>query len=77
MTMTRLEDMTVQSKEASLVLPAECVCGAGSNASARLAQPAVVPTCTQCGGSLLRLSEPAGPTRQERRRLQDFLSAFV
>jgi hypothetical protein len=77
MMMMRLDDMTVQGKEASMVLPPECVCGAGSSISARLAQPAVVPTCPECGGSLLRLPVVSSKAPPERRRLQDFLSAFV
>jgi hypothetical protein len=77
MKMMRLEDRTVQGKEGSLVLPPECVCGAGSSDSTRLAQPAVVPTCPECGGSLLRLAVSTGEARQERRRLQELLSAFV
>ena len=58
----RLDDMAVQGKEASLVLPE---------------QPAVVPTGSECGGNPQRRSEPTRPARQENRRLQDFLSAFV
>ncbi|HEX8701100.1 MAG TPA: hypothetical protein VF815_19805 [Myxococcaceae bacterium] len=73
----RLDDVTVQSKEASRVMPAECVCGSGSHAPARLAQPLVVPTCAECGGSLLRLPVSTSPARPQRRGLQDFLSAFV
>lgn len=74
--MMRLDEATVQAgKDAQLVLPPECVCGAGS--APRLAQPATVPTCSECGGSLLRVAEPPGPVRQERRRLQELLSAFV
>jgi len=75
--MTRLDDVTVQGQGASLVMPPECVCGAGTHAPARLAQPRVVPTCTECGGSLLRLPVSSSQARPARRGLQDFLSAFV
>lgn len=75
--MTRLDDVTVQGQGASLVMPPECVCGAGTQAPARLAQPLVVPTCTECGGSLLRLPVSSSQARPARRGLQDFLSAFV
>ncbi len=75
--MMRLDDVTRQGKEASVVMPPECVCGAGTHAPARLAQPLVIPTCTECGGSLLRLPVSTSQARPERRGLQDFLSAFV
>jgi hypothetical protein len=75
--MTRLDDVTVQGQGASLVMPPECVCGAGTHAPVRLAQPRVVPTCTECGGSLLRLPVSSSQARPARRGLQDFLSAFV
>ncbi len=76
--MMRWDETAVQAgKETQWVLPPECVCGAGKDASSRLAQPAVVPTCPGCGGSLLRAADAVRPGRQDRRHLQDFLSAFV
>lgn len=75
--MVRLDDMTMQGKETPRVMPPECVCGAGSHAPVRLAQPLVVPTCGECGGSLLRLPVSSSQARPARRGLQDFLSAFV
>jgi hypothetical protein len=75
--MMRLDDVRMQGNEASVVLPPECVCGAGTHAPARLAQPLVVPTCAECGGSLLRLPVSSSQARPARRGLQDFLSAFV
>lgn len=75
--MMRLDDVTRQGKKAPGGMPPECVCGAGSHAPVRLAQPLVVPTCGECGGSLLRLPVSSSQTRPARRGLQDFLSAFV
>jgi len=73
----RLDEVKTQGQEASRVMPPECVCGAGTHAPARLAQPLVVPTCPECGGSLLRLPVSTSLARPARRGLQDFLSAFV
>jgi hypothetical protein len=76
--MVRLDDVTVKGeKGASLVLPPACVCGAALSQPMHRVPIARVPTCSECGGSLLRPTDTARPEGQERRHLQDFLSAFV
>jgi len=74
-TMMRLDNVTVQSGNgASLVMPRVCVCAAGSTAPA---QPGVVATCAECGGTRAQAPEAPRPERPSRRKLQDFLGGFV
>ena len=74
----RLDNVTVQGgKNASLVVPSVCVCGAALTEPSRVSQPAPGALCSTCGGSRAEASEPARPEGQQRRKLQDFLSGFV
>ncbi|HYH97838.1 hypothetical protein [Hyalangium sp.] len=71
----RLDNVKVQGGQRdSLEMPPVCVCGAGSTGPSHPASPTSVPTCHECGGSL---PQAEASTSQERRHLQDFLSAFV
>lgn len=72
--MVRLDGVLVQGVDsASLVMAPVCVCGADPSGSSRLAQS----SCAVCGGRLPQAPEAARPDAKERRRLQDFLNAFV
>jgi hypothetical protein len=74
----RLDNVTVQGEKSTpLVMPRVCVCADDSTEASRLSQPAAGPTCPECGGSRSQAAESAPSERQERRKLQDFLSAFV
>lgn len=74
----RLNNVTVQGvQSAPLVMPRVCVCGSGSTESSHVTQQASGSTCPACGGSLPQAAEAAAPERQPKRKLQDFLGAFV
>ncbi len=74
----RLNNVTVQgAQNAPLVMPRVCVCGADSTEPSHKTQPAPEPTCSVCGGSRPPAAEASSPGRKEKRKLQDFLSAFV
>ena len=74
----RLNNVTVQgAQSAPLTMPRVCVCGAVSAEPSHVTQPASGAICTACGGSLPQAAEAASPSRQPKRRLQDFLGAFV
>jgi hypothetical protein len=75
--MMRLNNVTVQGGSAPLVMPRVCVCGASPTESSHKTQQAPVSTCSTCGGSHRQAAEASPPERQEKRKLQDFLSAFV
>jgi hypothetical protein len=75
MKMMPLDNVALQAaKSASLGMPPGCVCGTGSSESSGQPPAAPVLTCPCCGGSL---PQAGAPERQERKHLQDFLSAFV
>lgn len=70
-----LDEGKVQAGEGGAqAMPPVCVCGAGRSEPSLPGPAASAPTCPTCGGSQPRA---VAPERQERRHLQDFLSAFV
>lgn len=74
----RLDNVTVQGAQgAPLVMPRVCVCGSGSPEPSHVTQSASESTCAVCGGSRPQAAEASPPERHEKRKLQDFLSAFV
>jgi hypothetical protein len=77
--MMRLDNVTVQgAQSAPLVMPRVCVCGSGSPEPSHVTQSASGSTCAACGGSRPQAAaEASPPERHEKRKLQDFLSAFV
>ncbi|MFL5344253.1 MAG: hypothetical protein ACJ8AT_05640 [Hyalangium sp.] len=76
--MMRLDNVTVQgAQSAPLVMPRVCVCGSGSTESSHVTQPAPGSPCAACGGSLPQAAEAAAAERPPKRKLQDFLGAFV
>lgn len=75
MKMVRLDDRLMQGDpSAPLGMLPGCVCGAGSSQSSHPLSQAPEAICPDCGGSLPQV---AAPKPQERKQLQDFLSAFV
>jgi hypothetical protein len=75
MKMVRFDDRVMQgNRGASLGMPPGCVCGAGSSDPSHPSSQGPEAICPDCGGSLPQV---AAPKQQERKQLQDFLSAFV
>ena len=74
----RLNNVTVQSAQnAPLVLPRACGCEVSSAEPAPVSQPAAEAPCNTCGGNLQRAAEATASERKPKRKLQDFLGAFV
>ncbi len=74
----RLDNVTVQSGNgASLVLPRACECGKSSSEPSHVTPQGPVALCSACGGRRPQAVEAPRPERQGRRKLQDFLGAFV
>ena len=73
----RLNNVTVQGTHAPLVMARGCVCVAAPAESSHKNSTEPVAPCPTCGGSRPEDSEASATERPEKRKLQDFLSAFV
>jgi hypothetical protein len=73
----RLNNVTVQGTHAPLVMARGCVCVAAPAESSHKPQAEPTGACPTCGGSRPQASEASATERPEKRKLQDFLSAFV
>ncbi len=72
----QLENLTMQGGTSVSLVPSHaCVCQTGAAEPARQLPPSS--TCSVCGGSRPQAPEAPRPARRERRKLEDFLSAFV